>query len=216
MRKKSILISLIFLSLSMVYSQTIEDFFDKKSNVKITWLGIDYSHVKLIGGFAQFNGAGEKTTETIRDDYFPAWNSFVYRESSKYDLKKMLHKPAVDIDLEMIRNINEASDCEKMNMLTPPEYTDQDIKAFIESYPEINKEGFVVLFIAEYMDKQEKKALYHYIVLNPRGKEILIHERIIATPGGFGVKNYWARSIFESFKIIGYRFNKYRKRYASQ
>ena len=51
---------LLFLLLSCAgNSQTVNDLFHE-SDVKITWLGIDFSHVKLIGDFAEFFEAGEK------------------------------------------------------------------------------------------------------------------------------------------------------------
>ena len=46
-------------------AQSIQDFFNDKAGT-VTWLGIDYSHVKLIGEFTQFKDASQYSTSEIR------------------------------------------------------------------------------------------------------------------------------------------------------
>ena len=52
--KKALIIG-IFCSISSSFlnAQTAEDLF-KSKNVKVSWLGIDFSHAKLIGDFGEF------------------------------------------------------------------------------------------------------------------------------------------------------------------
>ena len=84
----------------VTHAQTEKDLF--RPDVKVTWLGIDYSHVKIIGNFAEFFDAGEKSTWQIRDAYFPQWNAIILDEPAKYDIRGMLRKGDIEFDLELI------------------------------------------------------------------------------------------------------------------
>ena len=64
MKKLIFILSILLTNIS--YSQKIEDLF-KASDVKVSWLGIDFSHIKLIGDFAQFESAGMKNPVEMRD-----------------------------------------------------------------------------------------------------------------------------------------------------
>ncbi len=86
--KKSIIVLLLVFSVFIVNSQTTKDFF-KSNDVKITWLGIDYSHVKIVGGFNLLGNDGVKNENQIKNMYFPAWNNLIIDESSKYDVNKI-------------------------------------------------------------------------------------------------------------------------------
>lgn len=213
MKKIIILLSLSFLISNSTFSQTINDLFDSKSEVKITWLGIDYSHVRLIGGFSQFNGSGENTAEDIQNKYFPAWNLFVFREADKYNIKKMLRKREVDINIDMVKELNEKADASEFNAHNAPNYSDEDIREFVNEYKLSNIKGLGVIFIAEYLNKDKAKALYHYIVINNATNEILLHEKLIESAGGFGVRNFWARSFYSAIKRIGQKYYTYKKIY---
>jgi len=216
MKFKILLIITLSLLLSNVFSQKINDLFDSKSETKITWLGIDYSHVQLIGDFSQFGGAGSNTTEKIRDVYFPAWNNFVYSESVKYDVNKMLRRSNIDINLEMISTINENTDAEKLQTTKSIEFTDELLKSFIDDYKVENIDGLGVFFITEYMNKYKQNAVYHYVVINNKTKKILLHERVNGICGGFGLKNFWARSFYNAFIYIEKNNKRYKKKYVTK
>lgn len=216
MKTKFLIILALTIMLSNAYSQKIGDLFDKKSETKITWLGIDYSHVQLIGDFAQFGDAGDSSSEKIKDDYFPAWNEFVYKEAAKYNVKKMLKISRVKINLDMINKLNRQTDADKLEATESIEFTDELIKSFVDSYEVKDIEGLGVLFITEFMNKNKQQAVYHYIVINNSTKEILLSERITGKCGGFGLKNYWARSFYNSFIYIEKNNKKYYKKYVTE
>lgn len=79
-----------------------------KKDIQITWLGIDYSHPKIIGEWSQFNGAGDYTPGEVRDKYYPAWNNLILAESEKYNLKEMIRQDDINIDIGMILERNAA------------------------------------------------------------------------------------------------------------
>ncbi|MEO9257858.1 MAG: hypothetical protein ABI207_05715 [Crocinitomicaceae bacterium] len=198
---KAIFTLFLLLFLNSTQAQTAKDLFTA-SDVKITWLGIDFSHVKLIGDFAQFNDAGQKSVVDIKDQYFPAWNKLIVSEPDKYDLKGMLRKENIIYDIDMITNINAKAPVEEMEAQNAPDYTLADIEKFVKKLPIKNKDGIGILMIAESLNKNAVEAYFHFVAINMSTKEILIHERIKSEPSGFGIRNYWAGSIYQVIKKI--------------
>ena len=199
--KKQFITLLLSLFAILGNSQTAEDIF-KSSDVKISWLGIDFSHVKLIGDFSQFASAGEKSSVQIRDQYFPKWNNLIMAEPEKYDIKGMLRKGDIHYDVDMLMRINSTSAVEDIESYNTPNYTIEDIKDFIIDYNIENKEGIGVIFIAESLNKNAQEAYFHFVAVNMKTKELLIHERLRGEPRGFGLRNYWAGSIYSIIKDI--------------
>ena len=198
---KSLLFFIILSFSNLFHAQEALDLF-KVSEHKISWLGIDFSHVKLIGGFTQFSGAGSQSVVDIRDDFFPSWNNLVLAEPDKYDLKGMLRKGEVIYDISMIMNINSTCPVEEMEDQNTPNYTLENIKEFVSLYPIESKTGIGILLIAESLNKNAQEAHFHFVAINMSTKEILIHERLRGEPTGFGLKNYWAGSIYRIMKDI--------------
>jgi len=211
---RTIFFAIIFMiTFTVAKSQTVKDFFNNK-DIKVTWLGIDYSHVKLMGSFAQFDTAGEKDYDEIKTKYFPAWNKLVLNEPQKYDVKGMISRSTISYDIEMINEINEKTNSDKLRGTEHPNYSLEDIKSFVSNYNIKNKEGLGFLFIAEVLDKIEKKGYYRFVVINMKTKEVFVNELVKGAVGGIGIRNYWARSIYESIKEVKYKYNeRWQKKY---
>jgi hypothetical protein len=182
-------------------SQTVNDLF-QESDVKISWLGIDFSHVKLIGNFAEFFEAGEKSSWQIRDIYFPRWNYIILGEPEKYDIKGMLRKPDIWYDIDMIGDINARTSLDEIESYNAIKFTGEDIQSFVDQYNLEGKEGIGVLFIAECLNKNAEEAYYHFVAINMKNRNVLFHERLRGEPNGFGLRNYWANSIFTVIRNI--------------
>ena len=200
MKKQFITVLLLFIAV-IVDSQTAKDLFSP-SNVKISWLGVDFSHVKLIGDFSQFYGAGEKDNSQIRDNYFPAWNRLILVEPDKYDIKGMLRNDSIIYDIEMVTKVNSSTPEEDMESYNTPNYTKKDIETFVSLYDTKDKSGIGILFLAESLNKSMKEAYFHFVAIDMKTKEIIIHERLRGKPKGFGLRNYWAGSIYSVIKEI--------------
>ena len=215
--KKSILLFLaLFHLITTGYSQTIKDLF-VKSPTPIYWLGIDFSHVKLIGEFSQFSEWGEAGAEVVRDKYFPAWNELIIKEYTKYDIGTMIRKEDVSLKINTIAEVNKNASIENMVDLSDPNYTEADIRSWVSRYPLEIKEGLGVLFIAESLNKLREYGKYHIVVISMSTKEVLIHEVMKGRPGGIGLRNYWARSFCEVMnEIRDYRFREWKKKYGKR
>ena len=175
-------------------AQNIQDFFADKAGA-VTWLGIDYSHVKLIGEFTQFKDAGAYSPAEIRDKYFPAWNSLVLNEPSKYDFKGMFMLSNLVPDLGMVTKLNAASDTVKMKDFKENKFKPEDLKEFIRKYEIPDKEGLGIVLIADVLNKTTEMATYFIVVFNMKTREVLLCEQAVEKAGGIGIRNYWGGSL---------------------
>lgn len=216
MKKITFYIAFVFVLSVQLNAQTVEDIF-KPNDIKVSWLGIDFSHVKLIGDFSQFFGTGMKNTNQIKDEYFIGWNTVVMNEPKRYDVKSMLRKGDIFYDPDMIMGINAKTPLETLESYNIPKYSQADIKGFVDSYDLAGKEGLGVLMIAEALNKNANEAYYHFIIINMKTKEILVEKRMMSVPSGFGLRNYWAASIYKVMKDIkNNQYPMWRKIYKTQ
>jgi hypothetical protein len=198
--KKLIFILLLLTAILVINAQTAMNLF--RQDVPVTWLGIDYSHVKIIGNFAEFFDAGEKSTWQIRDIYFPGWNAIILEEPAKYDIRGMLRKGDIVFDLDMVSAINAQTPLETMEAYKTIRFTEEDIQSFVKSYDLKGREGIGIVFIAECLNKNALEALYHFVAIDMPSGKVLLHERLRGQPSGFGLRNYWANSIHKVIRNI--------------
>jgi len=184
------------------HSQELKDLFIA-SDKKITWLGIDFSHAKFIGEFAEMYGVGTNNGAQIRDKFFPEWNFFIVKEPRKYDIKGMLRKDFIIIDMNMINKLNSEIKPEDIASNNSPDFKKEDIQNFVNNYPiDKNNSGIGTLFIVEYFNKNIKEASIYFAVINIQTKDVLFQEKIISKPAGTGVRNYWGGAIFDAIEKI--------------
>ncbi len=199
MKKLILSLSIIFVTYTSS-TQTAADLFS--GNTKVSWLGIDFSHTKLIGGFDQVQGALVQSPMEIRNDYFPAWNKLIINEAKKYDVNAMLRKDNVRYDIDMIMRVNATTPLGELEAYNAPDYSKDDIKKFVKEYKIENKEGLGIVFINECLNKAREEAVFHVVVLNMKTNEVLIYERVKGKPQGFGLRNFWAGAIYSVIKQV--------------
>jgi len=195
-------ITLFLIAFTVIgYAQTAKDIFNPGYK-NIRWLGIDFSHVKLIGDFSQFSGIGELSNRQIRDDYFVAWNKLIIAEPDKYDVKGMLRNQNMLYDIDMIRKVNSLTPLDSMESYNPPNYTIKDIEEFVSHYDTKNMEGIGILFLAESLDKSWEQGTFYFVALKLKTGEPLFIKKLSGEPRGFGMRNYWAGSVYNIIKEI--------------
>ena len=199
--KKTLTLIIAAFSTVLAFGQTAADVV-QASDYEFTYLGIDYSHAKFIGDFSQFNGAGEAGVITIKNEYFDRWNNLVVKEQDKYNLRDMLRKENITYSTDVITAVNDETSVEEMEAQSAKEFAQDDVQSFINEYSFEQKEGIGVLFMAEYLNKNAEEGCFHVVIINMETKEILLHERIVAVAGGIGLRNYWARPIYEAIGIV--------------
>ncbi len=197
----------------MTQAQTMQDLF-QESTVPFYWFGIDFSHVQLIASFAQSEESGEKNAELLKNKYFKGWNNLFIYEADKYNVSEMLHKKSVEINLDPITKINNQANVEEMEVTKETHYTADQIKEFVKDYDFDVKEGIGVFFIAECLNKPLEHGIYHVVFINLANNEVLHTQSITGETGGFGVRNYYARSYLEVMESIQKtQYKKWKKLY---
>jgi hypothetical protein len=207
--KRSLLFAVIFsISFFNVKAQTVSDLFNS-SSTKVIWLGIDFSHARFFGDFAQFAEAGTTGPLVLKNKYFPSWNELVLSEPQKYDVAGMFRKEKMVYKIGPITKVNSNAPIQElMDAETDPEYKKEDIQKFISSYDFEEKQGIGLLFVTESMNKYRQSGKYHFVAINMSNKEIILHDVFEGKSGGFGLRNYWARSFYEV--ILQIRDQKYK------
>ena len=112
-------------------------------------------------------------------------------------------KSEVIIDLNDVNRINSTLDAS--NFL---HYSSKDFKPFVKDtiikmiqlYDLKDKTGIGLVFIAEYLDKPGTTAVYDLVYFSMPGGNVILWEREFGTPKGFGMRNYWASTIYEILK----------------
>ena len=169
----------------------------------LTWYGLDFSHAKMVGQFAQFKDAGQKGGESIKNTYFNAWNNVIKAEPDKYELNKFLHTDKVNLELEKVNNINsKVDDSQLMSMqATENKFSSEQIQKMIRKYANTGQ-GIGVVFLVEKFDKFENQGYVQVVYFDEKNGEVLFSDRLNGKSGGFGIKNYWIKSIYNIFKDI--------------
>jgi len=195
MKKISALVALIPLFILTANAQSEKDVISAR---EITWLGLDFSKALFVGSFTQFAEAGEQSGSEIKQKYVPGWNDLVANERQKFDLKKAYSKDNVIYDLDIVTKRNAAIDVGKMTSMNAQDdrLKKDDIVKVVSQY-KTGKKGIGLVYIVDTFDKPDEKGVIWVTFFDMATHKVLIAEKFTAKPGGFGLRNYWAKTIFE-------------------
>ncbi|MCD4724133.1 MAG: hypothetical protein K8R63_04760 [Bacteroidales bacterium] len=193
--KKLILIAGIFLVFSFVSKgqYTPADVF-KVDN--ITWYGLDFSNIKLIGS------EGFTDPYAIKNQFFYSWNNLIITETDKYDLAGFFHKSSVENDLSIVEGRNMLPDPDELVINTNYSLGEDEVKKIISEYDITGKEGIGLVFIMESFNKNKELGYMWVTFFDLETKEVLLSNKMSGKPGGFGIRNYWAKSFYNVMKSI--------------
>jgi hypothetical protein len=195
MKKTSALF--VFLSLFALAGQAQSEK-DVIAAKEITWFGLDFSKALFVGSFTQFAEAGKESSSEIKDKFMPSWNDLVVNEREKFDLKKAYGKENVVYDLDIVTKRNAAVDVSKMTSLNAQadRIKKEDIAKIINQY-KTNKKGIGLVYIVDTYSKPDEKGEIWVTFFDIATHKVLIAEKFTGKAGGFGLRNYWAKPVFE-------------------
>ena len=192
----ALMITALSFCVNSLFAQTFKDVFKEENS--LTWLGIDFTEVKVIGH-----------TDTELDDLaarqFSGINDLIINEPKKYELDKAFHKATVESDLSFVKAKNKGIDASKIksvNAADETRFTNATVAKIVEGYNFGSKKGIGVLFIMESMSKTSEKSSMYVTFIDIGSKKILHTERMVEKVGGFGLRNYYAKSIYEALEDI--------------
>ena len=187
-------ISMVLFNVNVILAQTKADIFN--GSTEITWLGIDFTQAKFIGSAFQFKDAGEITNGEFRDKYVPSWNQLFINEQKKYDVAKTVKRSEVKYAMDVTEKGNNSI---KGNFFSddPNDYKkldEQKVANIIKNYDFQGKSGIGMLFVIDGMSKSKEEASGWVTFVDMKSKKVLLTEYKTGKAGGFGFRNYWAKS----------------------
>ncbi len=209
MRRLKLFFFLIVSANATLFAQSVQDVFSAK---QMTWYGLDFSMAKFVGAFSDVSYAYDKAGWEIKGRYFPEWNNVVINERDKYNLKEFYRKETVKYDPTAIESVNNKVNPDSMmSWNAPPSLTDFQLQEEVSRYDRTNKQGLGLVYIVELFDKTQKMAIIHVTFFDMATGKILYTKQIAAEPGGFGLRNYWARTAYETMVQCGDKWKKWAK-----
>jgi len=196
MRQLKLLFFIFFLVTTNLSAQAVQDVFTTK---QMTWYGLDFSLAKFVGAFSNISYANNKGGWEIKDRYFNEWNSVVLNEREKYDLKRYYKKESVRYDLTDVNAVNGMVNADSIMPWNPPNpLTEVQLQSAVSRYDTKSKQGLGLVYIVELFDKSLNKGIIHVTFFDMASGKILLTKRIETEPGGFGLRNYWVRTAYET------------------
>lgn len=171
----------VILSIALSLAALISVNAENVDNVK--FYGIDYSSVNVYY-------AGETADQFI--SAFERINMLMISESEKYDVGKYLNVKvdATDIKcaIKMLSDLNDRNftDLEEENL---------SVATIISKYPSV--EGNVLILIARELNKLKATGRYDIVIFDGQTKKIIKQSEFTGKAGGFGLRNFWAGSIYK-------------------
>jgi hypothetical protein len=170
-----------------------------------TYLGIDFSKAKLIGqGF-------EEPKKMFNDI-----NDLVEVEKSKYDISGAVRKPKPPYVYSIVNKRNAAIEETALTENPDDRVTDDKLQAIVDEYDLAGAgvtEGICMVIICESLNKSRVQGSYYYVILDASSKKILISEKFTGGASGRGLRNYWARSVFETIETLSRKYGVWKLRY---
>ncbi len=157
----------------------------------VVFYGIDYSLVR-------FSYIAESPAYALR--IMPEINRLFITEAKKYDVAKMMKKNVIKTDLDYAKSVTSSLSEDQLVLNSDYKISVDDVKAVIAKYPDSTDEGVGLVFVAELMNKTANEGSYYVTFFDLKTKEVLTTCRQTGKAGGFGMRNFWAASIYSLMK----------------
>lgn len=170
---------------------------------EFTFFGVDFSHVKVYA-------AEETPSEFVKA--FEGINNLFLTEPDKYIvlLEKRLHRPVSCVDIKPSIDQLQKIDLESLKTLrTVSRFTGDEMSRMVCDLPiaeDLSGTGLVIL--ANCLDKSGPEGHYVFVFFDIDTRDIITAWHTYGDARGFGLRNYWARSVYNAIDYIrtpGYR-----------
>ena len=160
----------------------------------IKFYGIDYSMAKVYGA-AETPGEFKVAFDGI--------NLLFITEAKKYNLEKFLGISVTEISLDAVNEVNNKIKPDDLRT-TNQSYTrdDQQIAHAVQALPIEKEPGVGMVIIAKLLNKAANNGSYQIVFFNTDTKEIIESTPANGKAKGFGLRNFWAGSIYQVLKRL--------------
>lgn len=193
-----------------IYAQNLSAVFES-SNTSMEFVGLDFSQSKMVGkeGFKDFH--------KNKDCYFKIWNALFLSETNKYDVKRAFMKPDMKFRFSVVDSLNNKINyTEIITENTPKPFSTEELQSIINQYNTSElKANFGLSFVVHSFNKYQERAYIYVVIFDVSTKKILLSEKMTGETGGFGFRNYWAKTIYNILEDIrDYQFRRWKKEIA--
>lgn len=164
-----------------------------KEKIAADFYGVDYSCVNV-------KGADEEPGAFIKA--FEAINRLFLSEPKKYDVAGFT---GIDILSTGVEQANESLGALAAEQFTPRSAATDwqtQLPQIVVRYDNGSGNKGLVL-VATTLDKGNGLGYYTAVLFDPATHEIITQMDMVGKPGGFGLRNYWAGSVYNALKKQG-------------
>jgi len=208
MKKQFILLAVIMILVPLAKAQDASMIFNSK---ECTWFGLDFSQSRMIGS------EGFQDPYQIKNHFFDSWNQLVVAEADKYNIGRAFLKDNVNYYLDAVEKRNELPNMD--DLVINSEYTipEEQVSVMIREYDMGDVTGLGIVFIVEAFDKLSETGRFWVTMFDAGTKEVLLTQKLTGKAGGFGIRNYWAKSYYNVLKDIEKdQYKKWRAKYGGK
>jgi hypothetical protein len=209
--RPNFLIVLLIVVCSSAHSQQRGDIFNK--DIKVTWLGLDFSKAKIIEDRERIG------SESDMHRLIESWNTIFLKEPDKFNVARAIGRENVMKSIDITTDHNLQLDVMSLYSGNKEDYVHMkstDVDEIIADYDFSGLSGIGLMFIVESFSRLNMEGAVWVTFVNLGSKEILFTERVTGKPGGAGIRNNWANSVFDVLeKIQKKEFIKWRKLYTN-
>lgn len=161
-------------------------------NEKIYIYGVDYSPVKVWGA----NESAEQFVQAFREI-----NDLLLYQPDKYTYSRICGSAPTTFNLDPIRQRIDSMDREALRTrsahIDPP-----DVGALLRSYTLPETEGVGIVLIAKLLNKAQGCGTYAVVGFDVATREPIFVREITTKAGGFGLRNFWANTVYQALKKV--------------
>lgn len=203
---------IFLLNINFSFSQSVDPIFTS-SKVPVDFVGLDFSHVKLVGS------EGFNDPAKIQSYYFGTWNGLLFSEMEKYNISKAFMKRQVDYNLSVVETLN--NEVEYIDLVTnssPKDFSAEQLQEIVNQYDNQDLENdFGLSLVVHSLNKFQERAYIYIVIFDTKSKKVLFSDKMSGEARGFGFRNYWAGAIYDIIKdISSFQFRKWKHKQAKQ
>lgn len=173
----------------------------------IVWFGLDFSNAKLIGS------EGFSDPVDIKTRFFDKWNRLIIDEADKYNFRRAFQKENLEYDLSVVEERNKQPEADELVINSEHSVSREMAEATVEQYQsEEFSEGLGLVFVVESFNKTAQKGIMWVTFFDIATHEIILMEKYTGDAGGFGLRNYWARSVYEVIEKLEKNYKTWKKK----
>lgn len=182
----------IFLSMLLIAGALTSQAAKKTSPIadvkEVNFYGIDYSK-------CQTTEVSDNPDETVKA--LSAINHLFVSEPKKFNIERFTQKKSGVIDVSVGTNLTESMKVDSLNALAGNHrVTDAEVESTIKGLELKETSGTGLILIGECLNKIKTEGTYRIVFFDIASRNIIADWEETGKAGGFGLRNYWAKTVF--------------------